>query len=54
MSVWPPLIMIIWVTLALGINLAVANGKDLLLSFGVTGALCALLWWGGFFDPLLR
>jgi hypothetical protein len=52
MSVWPPVIILCWIAVVIGI--AIAEAKDVLLCLAGMAALCALLWWGGFFDPLLR
>lgn len=52
MSVWPSLIYLLLVLFSLGVN----AGKDekmgtMLLANVIT---LSLLWWGGFFDPLIR
>lgn len=58
MSIWPPIIIILLMAIDFGITTAKAgeprgNHNPLVTLLGAA-ITCSLLYWGGFFAPLLR
>lgn len=58
MSIWPPIVMLLFMMLNFAISLAKAGESrgafNPLLNLLDAAALAAILYWGGFFQPLLR